>query len=202
MRGTELPKPPKSRIDIKEWPEFDRDRFKTHLFSGFEFSWAHYILANDLAPVVGFVPFGIWDTHTNNDAMQAPLNHQLAVWLKELLDTLAATPRPGGRTLLDETGIVMLSELGRFPYANSYGGKDHFPQISVTMFGAGLANDRFGETDAEHMGAVLSAKTGKSDRDARLITLDDVGRTLLEWFGRSNAEKLGYDGRVLEFCFA
>jgi hypothetical protein len=202
MRGTELPKAPTARIAPTDWPEFDRDRFQTDRFSGIEFSWAHYILANDLAPVVGFVPFGIWDTHTNNDAMQLPLNRQLALWMKELLDKLAATPRPGGRTLLDETGIILLSELGRFPYANSYGGKDHFPQIAITMFGPGLANDRFGETDSEQMGTELSLRTGKPGRDARLITLDDVGRTLLEWYGHRDAEQLGYDGSVLEFCFA
>ena len=199
MRGTALPKPPASRVAKTEWPDFFQGQ---EPFSGIEFSWAHYIFANDLAPVVGCSPLPFWDTHGNNDVMQAVLNHQLALWLRELLDNLKATPRPGGRTLLDETGIVILSELGRFPYRNSYGGKDHFPQISVTLIGPGLVADRFGETNAELLGADLSLKTGRPGRGARAITLDDIGRTLFEWVGFADHAKHGYTGDVLDFCFA
>ena len=38
--------------------------------------------------------------------------------------------------------------------------------------------------------------------EGSLITLDDLGRTLLEWVGHPDPEGVGYDGRVMEFCFA
>lgn len=199
MRGTAKPvAPPKSAfIDEAEWPRWLSD--PRQRWDGLEFAWARYVFEHDLAPTMVLMPTPIWDTHGNNHQLQAPLNHQLASWLRHLLDALAE-PRVGGPPLLDDTGVVVLSELGRFPYPNSYGGKDHFPQIAVTLIGPGLTPGRFGDTGRELLGTPVSLTTGRSGPGATHLTLDDIGRTLLEWVGHPDPGGLGYDGRVLDFC--
>jgi uncharacterized protein (DUF1501 family) len=201
LHGTAAPAvpPPGTRIGRAEWPSFADDALTQA--DGMEFSWVLYALAHDLAPAVFMVPMALWDTHINNEIMQRPMNRQFALRLKYLLDGLAAIER-GGRPVLDDVGIVILSELGRFPYVNAVQGKDHFPQISATLIGPGLQAGRFGETDAELLGSEVSFRTGHPGRGGSLLTLDDLGRTLLEWVGHPDPEGVGYDGRVMEFCFA
>jgi Protein of unknown function (DUF1501) len=200
MQGTPVPAPlPGSPgFSPAEQRSLEPDGTRT---TGLEFSWAHYALAHDLAPAVFLSPTGDWDTHANN-TVQRLRNHEFAVRLQHLLDGLAAVRRPDGKTLLDEVGIVILSELGRYPYLNPFEGKDHFPQISAVLFGPGLKAGRFGETGPEILGTEVSFSSGLPGSAGSLLTLDDLGRTLLEWVGHPDPAGLGYDGRVMEFCFA
>lgn len=201
MAGTPAPTPSAaSVIDPAEWPWHTFEEMKKG--NALEYAWVLYALQRRLAPAVFLSPLAFWDTHWNNDIMQRPLQHQFALGLKYVLDGLAAAPGDHGGSLLDETGIVILSELGRFPYVNSVGGKDHYPQITAVLMGPGLAPGKFGETDSELLGTSVSLTTGRPGRGGRLLTLDDLGTTLLHWLGNPDPPRLGYDGSLLEFCFA
>ena len=201
MHGHSKIVPPTRKIDPEEWPVGDRLRVLRR-FSGMEFSWADFLLGEGLASAVAMNPYALFDTHVNNE-LNGAANHQMALSLRELMDNLAKRPgQNGGATLLDETGFVLLGELGRFPYINTNMGKDHFPQISVALIGPGLKQGTFGETNRDMVGQRVSFSTGKPGKDGDLMTLDDVGRSLLEWVGHPSPESYGYDGRVLEFMFA
>ena len=57
-------------------------------------------------------------------------------------------PGAGGGTLLDETVVAVVSEMGRTPKLNGEGGKDHWPVTSALVLGAGVAGGRvLGGTD-------------------------------------------------------
>jgi hypothetical protein len=75
-----------------------------------------------------------WDTHTRNFPILKDYNlPQFDQTLSALLADL------DGRGLLDETLIVVLSEMGRTPRVNPAGGRDHWTFcFSVFLAGAGL----------------------------------------------------------------
>ncbi len=68
-----------------------------------------------------------------------------------LLSDLSARPGSAtGKTLLDETLIVVVAEFGRTPGApNGQGGRDHFLRMSMLFAGGGVRGGRaIGQTDA------------------------------------------------------
>jgi hypothetical protein len=205
MRGT-APPGPFPKLDpqaLSAWkPEEPNYLRSVDEDDGEEFAWTLYALVHDLAPAVLFGPKLDFDTHYNNHDTQYVFGAMVAGRLKHLLDGLAATKTVAGGSLIDEVGIVMVSEMSRFPYLNSRHGKDHFPQISALLMGPGLAPGVFGETDAQMMGSELSLHTGRPGKDGSLITLDDLGRTVMQWVGYPDPDGIGFDGRVLEFCLA
>jgi hypothetical protein len=199
LKGIPAPKPmPVSvRIPVDEWPPGRRGF--SHAI-GLELEWAKLIFEHDIAPVVSCSPFmSSWDSHSFN-AFQKPLSHQLAMYIRYMLDSLSSVKRGAG-TLADEVGIVVLSELGRFPFLNHAEGKDHLPQISMMLIGPGLVADKFGETDSGGMAVEISRHTGRPGTNGSLIQFDDIGRTLLEWIGHPRPADYGYRGNLLEFCF-
>jgi hypothetical protein len=200
LRGTRLPSP-RFVADPSELPGnvpiAERAAFEREIAMPFE--WALFALEHDLAPSVYLTCDYNWDTHQDNDN-QAIITRHFAGLLDHFLTRLEAIRRDG-RPLADQVGIVITSELGRFPYVNARHGKDHLPQIAVVLMGPGLRADTFGETDDELVGAPVEIATGRPGPRGVHLTLDDVGRTLLEWVGCADPEGLGYLGRVLEFCF-
>jgi Protein of unknown function (DUF1501) len=188
--------------EAKDWPASfplaDAQRHEREV--AVPFAWALFALEHDLAPTVFVTCNYNWDTHQDNRE-QAIITNHFAGHLAHFLTRLEAIQRDG-RPLIEQVGIVISSELGRFPYINLRHGKDHFPQISLALMGPGLARTSFGETDDELIGSPIDLATGMADPKGRYMTLDDVGRTLLEWIGASDPEGYGYQGRVLPFCFA
>lgn len=85
---------------------------------------------------------GSWDTHTQN-SQQGPLHDDFFAALTKLVDALAT--RDGstqGAKLLDETVVVVVSELGRTPRLNADQGKDHWPVTAALLVGSGVAGGR------------------------------------------------------------
>ncbi len=83
-----------------------------------------------------------WDTHSANEA-QGPLHEALYEGLTVLADELDARPgATAGHTLLDETVVAVVSEMGRSPKLNAEQGKDHWPVTSAIVFGGGLPGGR------------------------------------------------------------
>ena len=69
---------------------------------------------------------GLWDTHAGND-LQGTLFENLFAVLGKIVADLDAAPGTWAPTLLGETTIVVLSEMGRTPELNAAGGTAHEP---------------------------------------------------------------------------
>ncbi len=121
-----------------------------------------------------------WDTHAANDDGQSPLWEDLFNGLGQLVQMLANAPGEQEATLLDETVICVLSEMGRTPLLNGLDGKDHWPYTSVMMLGAGLAGDRVvGGFDSSYYGELVDPASGEVADDAQVLSCEAIGATLL-----------------------
>jgi len=100
-----------------------------------------------------------WDHHKNIFTHSSKSNHYVRCnefdrGMANLLRDLSSTPSPrqAGKTLLDETLVVMLTEFGRTPGAlNSNAGRHHYNACYLAlMAGAGVKGGRIlGATDAD-----------------------------------------------------
>jgi hypothetical protein len=92
------------------------------------------------------IDYDAWDTHTRNFPIlrenKLPYLDQTFTALMEDLE---------GRGLLDETLIVIMSEMGRTPRINGNGGRDHWTFCySVFLAGAGIRGGTvYGESDSQ-----------------------------------------------------
>ncbi len=87
-----------------------------------------------------------WDTHGRNFAILKDYNlPYFDMTFSALMDDLNA------RALLDETLVVVMSEMGRTPKINTNAGRDHWTYCySVTLAGAGIRGGTvFGASDAQ-----------------------------------------------------
>jgi len=126
------------------------------------------------------VELGGWDSHANNDATQSLLFEDLFSGLLGLLDDLGAEPGAAGGTLLDETTVVVMSEMGRTPLLNGGGGKDHWPWTSALVIGGGLGGDRvIGQFDSGYQGIGVDPATGEVAEGAQILSAEAFGATLL-----------------------
>lgn len=92
------------------------------------------------------VNYDSWDTHTRNAAILKDVNlPEFDRVYSALLDDLQA------RGLLDETLVVVMSEMGRTPRINGNGGRDHWTYCySVLFAGGGIRGGTlYGESDAQ-----------------------------------------------------
>jgi hypothetical protein len=107
---------------------------------------------------------GSFDTHTDN-TLQIVQHELLFGGLAQLLAGLDDRPgKHGGGSLLDETVVAVVSEMGRTPKLNASNGKDHWPVTSAMVLGGGLPGGRVlgGTTDtlaARPMDLVTGAST-------------------------------------------
>jgi hypothetical protein len=98
-----------------------------------------------------------WDHHAYIFDHSKATNHYIQCAnfdraFNRLLKDLEATPgHATGKTLLDETLIVVTSEFGRVPYMNNVAGRDHYDQTFTSLFaGGGVKPGRIiGKTDAD-----------------------------------------------------
>ncbi len=82
-----------------------------------------------------------WDTHGYN-ALQSENHEALFAGLDYLAGQLASTPGSSGSSLLDETIVLVASEMSRTPKLNAAEGKDHWPVTSALMFGGAVRGGR------------------------------------------------------------
>lgn len=120
---------------------------------------------------------GNWDTHSNN-ASQGARHEELFKGLATLMQSLSAAK------LLDDTVVVVASEMGRTPRLNSSMGKDHWPVTSALVLGAGVAGGRVvGATTDALDAAPVDFSTGAVDPKGRPITYADLAAGLLKLVG-------------------
>ena len=123
---------------------------------------------------------GLWDSHSDNDVYQSLLWEETMIALGAVLDAMHGTEGPAGGSLLDETVVVLLSEMGRTPLLNSTEGKDHWPYTSALLVGAGVAEGASaGAYDPGLLGARVDPASGLPDEDGEVLTTLDLGATLL-----------------------
>ncbi len=145
-----------------------------------------------------------WDTHYFNLQRQREAMNVCEPGLRYLLEQLDVRRGSDGRALSESAGVVLSSELGRFPILNEFQGKDHLPELPAILIGPGIRPGQYGETDRKMVATPLSARTGRPahGRGDFVPTIDDLGATLLQWFGIDDSGSLGYTGRRLDFLFS
>jgi hypothetical protein len=131
------------------------------------------------------IELGSFDTHDNN-LEQIPRNEQLYAGLQALVDELVARPgMAAGTSMIDDTVVLVVSEMGRTPKLNATGGKDHWPVTSAMLIGGGLPGGRvLGGTDDALFGRRVSLETGGIDEeDGVQIQYGNFAAGLLEAVG-------------------
>ena len=122
---------------------------------------------------------GQWDTHAGN-TLQDGYYEELFDVLDQIVTDLDSAPGENGGTMLDETTVVVLSEMGRAPQANAAGGKDHWTWTSAMLIGSGVAGGRTigGWTD-ELTGEPIDLTTGEVSDSGETMYPGHLGATLL-----------------------
>ena len=125
-----------------------------------------------------------WDTHTGN-AAQGRYWDMTFTQLRTLFDELASRPgRQTGTKMIDETVVLVMSEMSRTPKLNSTQGKDHWPVTACLVGGAGIRGGRvFGRSDDLVDSVPIDLETGEPDPDGRQLLTDNLVAGLLEGLG-------------------
>jgi uncharacterized protein (DUF1501 family) len=121
-----------------------------------------------------------WDHHTDLVNGLTGKCRELDPALAALMDDLSATPgEESGKTLLDETVIVLYAEFGRTtgPLTGN-GGRDHFTRMSVVMAGGGVQGNIIGATNEK--GDKVAEYGWSGNRDVRP---EDITCTLYSALG-------------------
>ena len=126
-----------------------------------------------------------FDTHASNVSQDSHFRLAFET-LNELMEGLNAAESPSGSgTLLDDTVVVVMSEMGRSPKLNGQAGKDHWTYTSALVIGGGVrggqvvgayADDVTGEPIDFATGEITASGKGPDHRDfgATLLALGDV----------------------------
>jgi hypothetical protein len=110
-----------------------------------------------------------WDTHEKN-IDQSDSHEFLFDNLTKLVDDLANTQVSAGTTMLDQTVVAVISEMGRTPKLNGANGKDHWPVTSAMVIGGGVKGNRvYGGTSATGEAQLCDFATGDVSPSGRTI---------------------------------
>ncbi len=133
---------------------------------------------------VGFVSSGLggnggWDAHANVQ-LQGMQFEALFASLGGLAARLDAAPGAGGGTMLDQTTIVVFSEMGRSPNTNAQLGKDHWTWTSALLFGGRIVGGRtVGAWTDGLTGTPIDLASGEVDEAGTSLLPGHLGATLL-----------------------
>jgi len=135
--------------------------------------------------------FGGWDTHQGND-QQTALNEQLFSSLATLISELSSRAgKKAGNKMIDETLVVVVSEMGRTPKLNQELGKDHWPVTSALVLGGGLPGQRVIGSTGEGLEALpIDFATGAGSKSGELLQYSNFAAGVLETLGVDAASYL------------
>jgi hypothetical protein len=118
-----------------------------------------------------------WDTHADNRP-QGSYHDGLFGSLDRLCDELTTA------ALMDETLVVVMSEMGRTPRLNDNMGKDHWPVTSCMFIGAGVRGGRaVGGTNDELGAQSMDLQTGAVDAAGKQLQTSNLVAGILEAVG-------------------
>jgi uncharacterized protein (DUF1501 family) len=166
---------------------------------GQQFQRILWALENDLTKCA-FLRIGFlnWDSHFQNMSRQTTWNGHFTSTFDRFMAGLTARKNSHGE-LASNTTVVVLTDLGRFPKINPYGGKDHFPEAPCVLMGPWFkTNAAYGATGREMNALPVSLQTGRAEKGGHALRLDDIGTHLLRLDGL-NPELYGYKGERLRF---
>jgi len=142
-----------------------------------------------------------WDTHIQNEPRQRRMSGAFSRSFGRFIEALASESNEHGN-LLENTLVIVGSDLGRFPKLNAMDGKDHLPQTNFLFAGHGIAGGTSnGQTDTLMKSMPISLKTGKSKDGGHIPLVDDIGTTVLRLCGM-DPELYGYAGETIECILA
>lgn len=163
-------------------PELAAAEYYNHTGFGAWLAQAYQLLAADAGARCIHVGFSGWDNHAGN---YNALGFRLPLFdaaLAAFMDELRETPgHEAGKTLFDETLIVVVGEFGRTPgQLNSTSGRDHYSDaFAALVAGGGVQGGRvIGATDA--LGATIVDNGWSADRAVGLV---DISATMLSALG-------------------
>ncbi len=140
------------------------------------------LLAEDRSRCVVAEHLGEWDIGWDSHSNIAKQNDHFQVLMEDLnsiLDELSVTPAMGGGVLLDQVTVVVLSEMGRAPWLNTLGGKDHWTFTSAMLVGAGVRGSTVaGEYGEGLVGSPVDLDTGLPSPSGTRLTSRHLGATL------------------------
>jgi len=152
------------------------------LFSDYDLAGhAAAALAEGFSQAVFVSDGGYWDTHSGN-GMQASLFEDLSGGLGRLMDEL---DRAG---IIDETLVMVVSEMGRSPLINALGGKDHWPYTSAMFIGPGVSAGVVSGTDDTLRQVAVDLDSGEASAGGRALQTHDVLATATALMGLDAAE--------------
>ncbi|MFT5684108.1 MAG: hypothetical protein ACI8RZ_005049 [Myxococcota bacterium] len=163
-------------LSVPEDPTFDDDLASaiTALSDG---SSAAVMLQGDLPNLT------TWDTHNDNQLKQDAAFEHTFDRLTDLIGRLESTAGTDGQSLLSQTTVVVLSEMGRTPLYNGTFGKDHWPVTSAMLVGAGVAGGQVvGATDGGLSAARIDLATGEATDSGETLDISAVLAGLLTAF--------------------
>jgi len=130
-------------------------------------AWGHQASAQgDVGLVVDLLDRGVcraviastrqrWDTHADSTAQHQSWNRTFFA-----IDLLLSGLQDVG--LLDQTTVLVVSEMTRTPRRNLHGGKDHWPWTSFLLCGAGIRGGALvGATDDQLRGVAVDLESGE-----------------------------------------
>lgn len=129
-----------------------------------------------------------FDTHTDDPRQSVHFEEafQHIVWT---VRELAARPGAGGGSLLDETTVVMCSEMGRHPRLNTMYGRDHWTFTSAMLVGGGVRGGQVvGGYDDYGMGRPADLVSGAPSDGGTTLLASHLGATLLALGGLDPGE--------------
>ncbi len=129
-----------------------------------------------------------WDTHQDNP-LQSVHYEELFGYLNQLMADLDARTTITGASLRDEVTVVVMSEMGRHPQLNTWGGKDHWTFSSAMLIGAGVAGGQvIGALDGDALGQPVELRSGEVSESGVGLSPGHLGATLLAMGGLDPAE--------------
>ena len=123
-----------------------------------------------------------WDSHYDT-ASQHSYYEGLFGGVARMAEELDAA------ALLDDTLVMVVSEMTRSPLRNAYGGKDHWPHTSILMFGGGIAGGRrLGGTDDRLESLPVDLASGEPWAGGTVVRHDHLVAGVLEYLDVDPAE--------------
>jgi hypothetical protein len=124
-----------------------------------------------------------WDTHSDNQLKQDAAFEHTFERLTDLVGRLEQTSGVDGQSLLSQTTVLVLSEMGRTPLYNGTLGKDHWPVTSAMLIGAGVAGGQVvGATDDGLAAARIDPSSGAASASGEPLDISAVLAGVLAGF--------------------
>lgn len=148
----------------------------------------------------GYLSMG-WDSHAQNYFQDRHFD-ELFAGLSEILADLESRPGLVEPTLLDETTVVVLSEMGRVPSLNSAQGKEHWTWTAAMIIGSGVRGGQaVGAWTDSVTGESVNLASGEVDPDGETMMPGHLGATLLRLADIDPAEYIS-DGEAITAVLA